>query len=71
MGGGGESVTTLTESGESFTNFSMLYLDRTGRFIDPDSPREDAERPHPIEANELSNFFKRYIHIEKGVTDVF
>jgi hypothetical protein len=71
MGGGGKSVAALTEFGERFTNFSMLYLDQTGRFVDPDSPSDDADQPRAIDADELSTFFKRHIHLEKGVTDVF
>jgi hypothetical protein len=62
-------MTKLIKSGEKFSNFAMLYLDELGRFIEPLG--EQGDEPRPIVADELDHFFKRYINLAKGTTDVF
>jgi hypothetical protein len=62
-------VTDLTLDGASFSNFTMLYLDQTGRFIDVGDPDRDEARL--VEADELERFLRRAISLPNGVTDVF
>lgn len=62
-------MTALTITGEDFTNFFMLYLDVSGRFLDPD--HESDGEPRIVEAAELPVFLKNSIELPKGVTDVF
>lgn len=62
-------MTKLLPDGASFSKFSMLYLDDTGRFIDVGDPNCDETRP--VEADELERFLKRAIALPNGVTDVF
>lgn len=58
-------MTEMTKSGDGFNSFSMLRLDKQGRFIHPDAPNR------PIDPNGLPNFLKRAIVLPAGVTDVF
>ena len=62
-------MTELTVDGAGFSNFAMLYLDETGRFIDVGDPDRDEARL--VEADELERFLKREIALPKAVTDVF
>jgi hypothetical protein len=62
-------MTELTVDGAGFSNFAMLYLDETGRFIDIGDPDRDEARL--VEADELERFLKREIALPKAVTDVF
>lgn len=58
-------MTQLTRSGDGFNRFSMLRLDKHGRFVDPDA------QDRPIDPRVLPNYFKRVIVLPDGVTDVF
>jgi hypothetical protein len=62
-------MTALTCSGADFTCFSMLYLDRQGRFLDPESG--DEEGPRQVQSDELPGFLRRSINRPNGVTDFF
>jgi hypothetical protein len=62
-------MTELTETGSGFSNFFMLYLDQTGRFIDPGSEVDGENRLVP--ADELPIFLKKTIKLPDKVTDVF
>jgi hypothetical protein len=62
-------LTDLTLDGASFTKFTMIYLDQTGRFIDVGDPNRDEVRL--VEPSDLERFLKRTITLPKGVTDVF
>jgi hypothetical protein len=62
-------MTALNESGATFSNFFMLYLDESGRFIDPEA--ESNSEPRVIAPNQLRAFLKNAITLPKGVTDVF
>lgn len=62
-------MTKLTVYDESFSNFTMLYLDQTGRFLDVGDPGRDDTRH--VEVDELARFLKRSITLPIGVTDVF
>jgi len=58
----------LSLTGEGFNRFSMLYLDKKGRFIDGVG---NSSTSRPISASELPIFLKRKIVLPKKVTDVF
>ena len=62
-------MTTLKETGEDFSQFSMLYLDESGRFIDPDGG--SAGETRLIDADALPTFLKNSIALPEHVTDVF
>jgi hypothetical protein len=62
-------MSSLTETGENFARFSMLFLDEAGRFIDPEG--EQGDEPRPVGVDELPAFFKRSIPLGEGITDVF
>ena len=62
-------MTELEDTGNNFNRFSMLYLNESGRFIDPDGERGD--EPRAIDSEELPRFLKRYVNIGEGTTDVF
>jgi hypothetical protein len=62
-------MTGLMLDGANFSQFAMLYLDESGRFIDVGDPDRDEARP--VEADELNRFLKREIALPNGVTDVF
>jgi hypothetical protein len=62
-------MTDLPLHGASFSKFTMLFLDPTGRFIDVGDP--DRDEANLVEADELERFLKRTIALPKGVTDVF
>jgi hypothetical protein len=62
-------MTELTETGADFSNFFMLYLDESGRFLDPGSEENGESRQIP--ADELPVFLKRTIKLPDKVTDVF
>lgn len=62
-------MAAMTKSGEDFYRFTMLYLDETGRFIDPAG--EEGDEPRQVSEEELPRFLKRNIELPKGVTDVF
>jgi hypothetical protein len=47
-------MSELTETGAEFSNFFMLYLDETGRFVDPASEENGESRL--IQADELPFF---------------
>ena len=63
-------MTELTETGENFSNFFMLYLDESGRFLDPKNAQDNGES-RAIPAEELPIFLKRTITLPEKVTDVF
>jgi len=62
-------MSELTETGADFSNFFMLYLDETGRFIDPESEENGESRLIP--SDELPIFLKKTIKLPDKVTDVF
>lgn len=62
-------MTALTQTGADFSQFSMLYLDKSGRFIDPEGGSPGETRL--IAADELPVFLKRSIALPAHVTDVF
>ncbi|MBR0845460.1 hypothetical protein JQ607_35170 [Bradyrhizobium liaoningense] len=62
-------MTELTIDGADFSDFTMLYLDETGRFLDIGDANSDDTRP--VEPDELERFLKRTIILPKDVTDVF
>jgi hypothetical protein len=62
-------MTALTQTGADFSQFSMLYLDESGRFIDPEGGSRGETRL--IAADELPVFLKRSIALPAQVTDVF
>jgi hypothetical protein len=62
-------MTALTQSGADFSQFSMVYLDDSGRFIDPED--EGTGETRVIGADELPAFLKRSIALPDHVTDVF
>jgi hypothetical protein len=62
-------MTALTEDGADFSQFSMLYLDESGRFIDPEG--ESTGETRLIAADELPVFLKRSIALPDHVTDIF
>lgn len=62
-------MTAMKKTGEDFYRFTMLYLDETGRFVDPAG--EEGDEPRQISEEELPRFLKRNIELPKGVTDVF
>jgi hypothetical protein len=62
-------MTALQQSGADFSQFSMLYLDESGRFIDPEA--ESIGETRLISSDELPIFLKRSIGLPDHVTDVF
>jgi hypothetical protein len=62
-------MTTLTQTGADFSRFSMLYLDESGRFVDPEGGSPGETRL--IAADELPVFLKGSIALPDHVTDVF
>jgi hypothetical protein len=62
-------VTALTQLGADFKQFTMLYLDATGHFLDPVGTEGDG--PRPVLEEELRRFLKRNIVLPDRVTDVF
>ena len=60
-------MTRWTAEETDFTRFTMLYLNESGHFLDPDTQDE----PRPVGFDELPGFFKRRIKLPPGVTDVF
>jgi hypothetical protein len=61
-------MTALTQSGDDFKDFTMLYLDEKGRFLDPRVVVRGKRRL--VEATELPKFLER-IWLPEGVTDTF
>jgi hypothetical protein len=62
-------MTALTQTGADFSQFSMLYLDESGRFIDPEG--ESTGETRLVGADQLRVFLKDSIALPDRVTDVF
>lgn len=62
-------MSELTMDGAAFSDFTMLYLDHDGRFLDVGDVNKDDTRS--VEPDELERFLKRTIVLPKGATDVF
>ena len=61
-------MTVLSSDGAGFSRFSMLYLDKYGRFFEPIT---GGNKSRLISPDELPTFLKRKIVLPKAVTDVF
>lgn len=62
-------MTELTIDGAGFSDFTMLYLDDAGRFLEIGDVNRDDTRS--VELDQLERFLKRAITLPQGVTDVF
>ena len=62
-------MTALIRLGEDFKQFTMLYLDAKGHFLDPVGT--EGEGPRPVSEEELPRFLNRNIILPDHVTDVF
>ena len=58
-------MTEFTESGESFSNLSILNMNTSGQFV------RDAESQVPVETVDLKEYFDESIKLPFGVTDVY